>query len=62
LTASSRCPTTASGGGSTTTPTAGAATTRWECRDLAPVLLGDGIRFFGELASAPVLLDDPVVV
>jgi dihydrofolate reductase len=30
--------------------------------DLAPVLLGEGIRFFGELAAAPVLLDDPVVI
>ncbi len=30
--------------------------------DLAPVLLGDGIRFFGELAHAPVLLDDPQVI
>ncbi len=30
--------------------------------DLAPVLLGDGIRFFGELADAPVLLDDPLVI
>jgi dihydrofolate reductase len=29
--------------------------------DLAPVLLGRGIRFFGELAQAPVLLDDPEV-
>ena len=29
--------------------------------DLAPVLLGKGIRFFGELAHAPVLLDDPTV-
>lgn len=29
--------------------------------DLAPVLLGKGIRFFGELAHAPVLLDDPEV-
>ena len=29
--------------------------------DLAPVLLGRGIRFFGELAHAPVLLDDPEV-
>ena len=30
--------------------------------DLAPVLLGDGIRYFGELADAPVLLDDPLVI
>jgi dihydrofolate reductase len=30
--------------------------------DLAPVLLGDGIRFFGELARSPVLLDDPQVI
>ena len=30
--------------------------------DLAPVLLGDGIRFFGELANAPLLLDDPQVI
>jgi dihydrofolate reductase len=30
--------------------------------DLAPVLLGDGIRFFGELAQPPVLLDDPHVI
>src|SRR5215469_18838244 len=29
---------------------------------LAPVLLGAGIRFFGALASAPVMLDDPAVV
>jgi len=29
---------------------------------LAPVLLGAGIRFFGALASAPVMLDDPNVV
>jgi dihydrofolate reductase len=29
--------------------------------ELAPVLLGKGIRFFGELAHAPVLLDDPEV-
>jgi dihydrofolate reductase len=29
--------------------------------DLAPVLLGKGIRFFGELAHAPVLLNDPEV-
>jgi dihydrofolate reductase len=30
--------------------------------ELAPVLLGKGIRFFGELADAPVLLDDPEVI
>jgi dihydrofolate reductase len=30
--------------------------------DLAPVLLGEGIRFFGELAHAPLLLDDPQVI
>jgi dihydrofolate reductase len=30
--------------------------------DLAPVLLGDGIRFFGALARSPVLLDDPLVI
>ena len=30
--------------------------------DLAPVLLGGGIRFFGELAHSPVLLDDPLVI
>jgi dihydrofolate reductase len=30
--------------------------------DLAPVLLGGGIRFFGELARSPVLLDDPRVI
>jgi dihydrofolate reductase len=30
--------------------------------DLAPVLLGEGIRFFGELAHSPVLLDDPHVI
>jgi dihydrofolate reductase len=30
--------------------------------DLAPVLLGEGIRFFGELANAPLLLDDPDVI
>ena len=30
--------------------------------DLAPVLLGAGIRFFGELAHAPLLLDDPEVI
>lgn len=29
--------------------------------DLAPVLLGRGIRFFGQLAQPPVLLDDPEV-
>ena len=30
--------------------------------DLAPVLLGAGIRFFCDLVHAPVLLDDPEVV
>jgi dihydrofolate reductase len=30
--------------------------------DLAPVLLGDGIRFFGDLAQSPLLLDDPTVI
>jgi dihydrofolate reductase len=30
--------------------------------ELAPVLLGDGIRFFGELARSPLLLDDPLVI
>jgi dihydrofolate reductase len=30
--------------------------------DLAPVLLGSGIRFFGELAHSPVLLDDPEII
>jgi dihydrofolate reductase len=30
--------------------------------DLAPVLLGEGIRFFGELAHAPLLIDDPQVI
>lgn len=30
--------------------------------ELAPVLLGKGIRFFGDLARAPVLLDDPEVI
>lgn len=30
--------------------------------DLAPVLIGRGVRFFGELARSPVLLDDPQVV
>jgi dihydrofolate reductase len=29
--------------------------------ELAPVLLGKGIRFFGGLAHAPALLDDPEV-
>jgi dihydrofolate reductase len=28
---------------------------------LVPVLLGDGIRYFDEVATAPVLLDDPEV-
>jgi dihydrofolate reductase len=30
--------------------------------ELVPVLLGDGIRFFGELAHPPVVLDDPTVI
>jgi dihydrofolate reductase len=30
--------------------------------DLAPVLLGKGIRFFGQLTHSPKLLDDPDVV
>src|ERR1700733_1766727 len=30
--------------------------------ELAPVLLGNGIRFFGELAHSPVLLDAPLVI
>jgi dihydrofolate reductase len=30
--------------------------------DMAPVLLGSGIPFFGELSSPPVLLDDPEVI
>ena len=30
--------------------------------ELAPVLLGQGIHFFGELAQTPVLLDDPEVI
>lgn len=30
--------------------------------DLAPVLLGSGVRFFGELADPPVLLDDPEII
>ncbi|MHB1500523.1 MAG: dihydrofolate reductase family protein [Candidatus Dormibacteria bacterium] len=30
--------------------------------DLAPVLLCHGIRFFGDLTDAPVLLDDPEVI
>jgi dihydrofolate reductase len=30
--------------------------------DLTPVLLGDGIRFFGELVDAPVLLENPTVI
>jgi dihydrofolate reductase len=29
---------------------------------LVPVLLGAGIRFFGTLADAPLMLDDPDVV
>jgi dihydrofolate reductase len=30
--------------------------------ELAPVLLGRGVRFFGELAHPPVLLDDPDII
>lgn len=30
--------------------------------ELAPVLLGKGVRFFGDLTHAPVLLDDPEVI
>jgi dihydrofolate reductase len=30
--------------------------------ELVPVLLGDGIRFFGDLAHSPVVLDDPTVI
>jgi dihydrofolate reductase len=30
--------------------------------ELAPVLLGEGIRFFGELAHPPVLLDNPIIM
>ncbi|MHB8247181.1 MAG: hypothetical protein ACYDGN_17930 [Acidimicrobiales bacterium] len=30
--------------------------------DLAPVLLGKGIRFFGQLTHPPLLLDDPDVI
>lgn len=30
--------------------------------ELAPVLLGRGIPYFGELSRAPVLLDDPQVI
>ncbi len=30
--------------------------------DLAPVLLGRGIRFFDELTDAPILLEDPEVI
>jgi dihydrofolate reductase len=29
--------------------------------DLAPVLLGDGIRFFDNLQGTPIVLDDPSV-
>ncbi len=29
---------------------------------LVPVVFGSGVRFFGEYADAPVLLDDPLVV
>jgi len=30
--------------------------------ELAPVLLGSGIRFFGQLPNPPMLLDDPEVI
>lgn len=30
--------------------------------ELVPVLLGDGIRFFGDVAKPPVLFDDPRVI
>ena len=30
--------------------------------DLVPVLLGQGIPFFANLTTAPVLLDDPVII
>jgi dihydrofolate reductase len=30
--------------------------------ELAPVLLGEGIPFFANLTSAPILLDDPIVI
>ncbi|HEV8296286.1 MAG TPA: hypothetical protein VGQ20_03285 [Acidimicrobiales bacterium] len=30
--------------------------------ELVPVLLGDGIRFFGDLANPPVMLEDPTVI
>jgi dihydrofolate reductase len=30
--------------------------------DLAPVLLGDGIRFFDNLTAAPVLFENPTVI
>lgn len=32
------------------------------CVSQAPVLFGDGIRYFGDLVEGHVLLDDPVVV
>jgi dihydrofolate reductase len=30
--------------------------------ELVPVLLGEGIRFFGDLAAPPVMLEDPTVI
>lgn len=30
--------------------------------DLVPVVLGSGIRFFGDCAASPFLLDDPQLV
>ena len=30
--------------------------------DLAPVLLGEGIAFFANLNTSPVLLDNPTVI
>ncbi len=30
--------------------------------ELVPVLLGDGIRFFGDVNEPPVMLDDPRVI
>jgi dihydrofolate reductase len=30
--------------------------------DLVPVLLGDGVRWFGNLRAAPVQLSDPTVI
>ena len=40
------------------------STSAWSTRSpsTAPVLLGEGIRFFGELAHSSVLLDDPQVI